>query len=174
MKNRTVAECGRKMHEKDSHLSDLDMPFSHMAVLQIMRLCMQSVAHPPSMAWMAVLPGADEAFGTTYGPQIAARTLETLQAVRLSRRSLFGFNSPTCPSCCQIVTEHERRFMTALECVRIGATGQAKLELIMLCEGNDVTPALNAIDYLNRLIVDFLCTDLQAPHISKSTVRGCL
>ncbi|SMX30872.1 hypothetical protein [Octadecabacter ascidiaceicola] len=152
MKSQTSAECGRKMTEKDSFLSDLDMPLSYLAVLQIMRLFIQSVSHPPSMAWMAALSGADETFDATYGPQIASRTLEALQMVRMSRRSLFHFNSPSCPSCCQIVTEHERRFMRALDNIHNGSTGQARMELIMLCEGNDVAPALDAMERLSQLI----------------------
>jgi hypothetical protein len=159
------------MSEKDSHLTDLNMPFSYLAILQIARLYMQSVAHPPSMAWMAALSGADETFDEIFGPQVAARTLETLQKVRLSRRSLFNFNSPTCPSCCQFVTEHERRFMAAIDCVRSGATGQAKIELIMLCEGNDVVPALDAMDRLNNLIAAFLSSGARAPKYSDDIAR---
>ncbi len=172
MKNRDIVECGRKIDPKDSHLSDLDMSANDGAVLQIMRLYMQSVSHPPSMAWMAALSGADTAFGRTFGPQIAARTLEALQRVRVSRKSVFHFNSPACPCCSQIVTEHERRFMRALECANAGALGQAKMELIMLCEGNNVIPALDAMERLNQTIADFLASNLRADPHSDTIVTG--
>jgi|GEM_PF-1871629 len=172
MKNRTLTECGRKMDEKDSHLSDLNMSPNYQSILQIMRLYMQSVSHPSSMAWMAALSGAETAFGPTSGPQIAARTLEVLQQVRMSRKSVFRFNSPTCPCCCQIVTEHERRFMLALDSTNSGAA--AKMELIMLCEGNDVTLALNAINHLNQLIAEFLTSDTQTPRPEDHIVWGVM
>ena len=172
MKNRTLTECGRKMDEKDSHLSDLNMSPNYQSILQIMRLYMQSVSHPSSMAWMAALSGAETAFGPTSGPQIAARTLEVLQQVRMSRKSVFRFNSPTCPCCCQIVTEHERRFMLALDSTNSGAA--AKMELIMLCEGNDVTLALNAMNHLNQLIAEFLASDTQTPRPADHIVRGVM
>lgn len=174
MKSRTVAECGRKVSEKDSHLSEFDMSFSYLAILQITRLYIQSIANPSSLAWMQALADADQIFNSTYGPQIAARALNALQEVRMSRRSMFNFNSPTCPSCCEIVTEHERRFMTALDCVRAGAIGQAKIELIMLCEGNDVIPALDAMSRLNSLIVEFLSSNIREPQCADSSERGCL
>ena len=172
MKNRTLTECGRKMDEKDSHLSDLNMSPNYQSILQIMRLYMQSVSHPSSMAWMAALSGAETAFGPTSGPQIAARTLEVLQQVRMSRKSVFRFNSPTCPCCCQIVTEPERRFMLALDSTNSGAA--AKMELIMLCEGNDVTLALNAMNCLNQLIAEFLASDMQTPRPADHIARGVM
>ncbi len=156
MKSRITEDCGRLMGQKDIHLEDLRLDTGYYTILQLIRLYMQSVSHPQSMAWIAALTNADEAFGRIYGPQIASRTLEVLQHMRLSRRSMFSFNSPTCPSCCQIVTEHERRFMVALECAKAGLTGRANMELIMLCEGNDVWPVRQAMDCLNALIADAL------------------
>ncbi|NNV96023.1 hypothetical protein GTF97_18685 [Roseobacter sp. HKCCD8767] len=40
--------------------------------------------------------------------------------------------------CSALLTEHERRFMAALTAVRYGRSGHARLELMMLCEGNDI------------------------------------
>lgn len=155
------------MNDKDAHLNDLDMLPADQMVLQIARLYMQSVAQPASMAWMAALTGATEAFTIAHGPQIAVRTLEALQSVRMSRRSMFQFNSPTCPCCSQIVTEHERRFMAALRCARSGEPGHAKLELMMLCEGNDTDPALDAMERLNTQIAEALSHQLHDPLLSQ-------
>lgn len=143
------------MMDKDSLLKELDLSCAYQPVLQILRLYLQSVAEPGSLAWMAALAGAEEAYDRTYGPQIAVRVLTVMQRVRVSRRSVFDFNSPVCPTCSQIVSEHERRFMIALDCAGDGRLGQAQMELIMLCEGNDVDEALSAMDDLNRVIAEF-------------------
>jgi len=155
MKSRIDTGCRRKMDEKDSRLSNLNLCATDQPVLQIMRLYMQSASHPQSMAWMIALSGSEDTFGPVYGPQISCRTLDALQRVRLSRRSPFSFNSPACPTCCQIITEHERRFMTALRYVRANLHGQAQMELIMLCEGNDVDKAANALVRLATTLADY-------------------
>ncbi len=152
MNNRTSSDCGRKMEDKDSKLTDLGLGTDFQVILRIVRHFMQSVSHPVCLGWMAALADADHAFGPVLGPQIASSTLEVLHHMRLSRRSVFSFNSPSCPSCRNIVTEHERRLMTALVCDSAGMSGQTHMQLIMLCEGNDVTHVAAAMTRLNSLI----------------------
>jgi hypothetical protein len=164
MKSRTQTECGKAWGVKDGKLSDLQLPHSHEPILQIIRFYMQSVAQPHSQSWMAALTISDAAYDPIFGPQIAARALQTLQSVRLSRRSPFNFNAPACPSCSRMVTEHERRFMSALDSVRSGAIGQARAELMMLCEGNAIDLALEIMQNLNDVIATFIAQDVQSMH----------
>jgi hypothetical protein len=57
--------------------------------------------------------------------------------------------------------------MVALECAKAGLTGRANMELIMLCEGNDVLPVRQAMDRLNALIADASLHDTRAQNPAK-------
>jgi hypothetical protein len=175
MHSRTSNGCGRTPEVKESLISGMDLSEEDKTILQIIRFYMQSVTYPKALSWMAAFSIADMTFGPVHGPQIAVRALDVLQQVRLSRRSVFNFNSPTCPTCRQIITEHERRFMVALNCVKDGLAGQAQIEMIMLCEGNDVNRAIIAMDSLNALIQAFQRPDALLPDMPNArTVQRTL
>jgi len=148
-------DCGRTMAPKDCLLSDLQLDRDMQGVLRLTRLYMQTFAMPDTMAWVAALANAEEIYGTDHGPQIAVQCLRALQSVRRSRRSVFQFNSPTCPTCAAIVTEHERRLMNAIVGCQTCTEGQARLELMMLCEGNDIDRAIAEIMELNIRLANF-------------------
>ena len=78
------------------------------------------------------------------GAGFAMKVFEAMKAVRTTRKSTFTFSSPTCPGCSEILTEHERRMLLALAAIRVGKIGVAQLELMMLCEGNDVGHVIEA------------------------------
>ncbi|MFW5654886.1 MAG: hypothetical protein ACOCYW_04470 [Roseicyclus sp.] len=144
--------CGRRPDAKDRDLRDLGLDLEEEIALNIARLFFQSFAAPESSAWMAALAEAEARFGPRDGPILAARILAALQAVRKSRRSTFLFNSPACPGCAAVATEHERRLMRALSALRRGDRGTARLEAMMLCEGNRLDAVLGALAALGAVL----------------------
>lgn len=152
MKDINAQHCGRVPDPKDSYLDDLDLRLEEQITLTIARMFFQSFCTPEGMTWIAALAEAEARFGTEEGPKIAARLLASLQSVRRARRSTFMFNSPTCPGCAAIATEHERRFITAVAALRRGDTGKARLEVMMLCEGNRVEIVVTALQALARAL----------------------
>jgi hypothetical protein len=74
-----------------------------------------------------------------------ARLLDT---IRQSRTSTFVFSNPACPCCAAIVTEHEQRIINALSAARSDRRNRAVLEMMMLCEGNDIDPVMQSLDAL--------------------------
>lgn len=121
-------------------------------LLTIARCFFQSYAIPDSQSWMPGYDIAEAAFGDETGSMIATRMFTVLRAVRYSRRSMFCFNSPTCACCAQVVTEHERRLMQALQSIRCNYTGRAQTELMMLCEGNSVVQVIDAMVRLSNVL----------------------
>ncbi|MEO9821252.1 MAG: hypothetical protein ABJ370_20885 [Paracoccaceae bacterium] len=71
-----------------------------------------------------------------------------LQSIKISRKSGFTFSNSDCPDCACILSEHERRLMIAIASVRRGRLEHARIELMMLCEGNDT---LEVMDWLEEL-----------------------
>ncbi|MBF9052520.1 hypothetical protein GTA62_21165 [Roseobacter sp. HKCCD9010] len=152
MKDFNPVHCGRTPDPKDCYVSELGLTLEAELALTVARLFFQSFASPNSNAWVAAMAEAEARFGYRDGPIIAARILATLQVIRRARKSVFMFNSPTCPGCAGIATEHERRLMGALVNVRRGEMGHARLEIMMLCEGNRVEIVLSALIALARAL----------------------
>jgi hypothetical protein len=121
-------------------------------LLTIARSFFQSYAIPESQSWMSGYDIAEAAFGAETGSMIATRMFSALRAVRHSRRSVFCFNSPTCQCCAQVVTEHERRLMQALQSIRCNQMGRAQAELMMLCEGNSVSQVIGTLVQLSMVL----------------------
>ncbi|MEL6953382.1 MAG: hypothetical protein AAFN09_00125 [Pseudomonadota bacterium] len=139
--------CGRPVEDKDSLRAEAGLDTAEHGILDIARFYFSSFAHPDSQAWMAGLDTAQALFGDD-GPRIAARVMDVLRAMRCARRSTFMFNAPTCPGCSRILTEHERRLIQGFAALRRGAMGQARVEAMMLCEGNPTGALLDAMQAL--------------------------
>lgn len=105
------------------------------ALLTTARLYFQSFAVPQSQAWVDALSLVTVRFGRTQGPVIGVRLLTAMQSMRCTRRSVFQFSAPDCERCSAVVTEHERRFMKAIQSLRRSKRHEAQLELMLLCEG---------------------------------------
>ena len=150
--NNANMHCNRVLQPKEIMRTDARHDEVEGDLLTIARFYFQSFALPDSQAWIGGIGWAETSFGDVEGPLIGTRLLCALMAVRHARRSVYCFNSPTCPDCAAIVTEHERRFMSAVHAVRKGRMGQARTELMMLCEGNDTDPALDALTRLASVL----------------------
>lgn len=151
-RSRTTTQCGRTPDHKEILRVDAGFDYAEDHILTIMRFFFQSFACPQSHAWLKAFDVAQVAFGEELGPIINTRLVDALRAIRTARRSVFHFNSPNCAGCAAIVSEHERRFMVTLHAVRLGQASRAQTELMMLCEGNDITQALGAMTRLSLML----------------------
>ena len=146
------AHCNRLPLPKEILRSEAGFDDVEDQILTLARFFFQTFAIPQSQSWMNGLDMAEAVFGETIGPMVAMRLLDALRAVRYARRAVYCFNSPTCEGCAAVVTEHERRFIAAFRGVRLGQAGHAQTELMMLCEGNDITQAIGAMTRLSLLM----------------------
>ncbi len=144
--------CGRVPDTKDCDLSSLGLSLEEEVTLTVARLFFQSFCTPDSMAWIGAMAEAEARFGPEEGPLVAARLLGALQAIRRARRSTFLFNNPGCPGCSAIATEHERRLIVAIAALRRGDEGRARIEVMMLCEGNPGDRVVTALTALARTL----------------------
>ncbi|MEM9434616.1 MAG: hypothetical protein AAGA12_11905 [Pseudomonadota bacterium] len=148
-KSNVPNDCGREPGAKECTLADLGLDPVEEQLLAITRHVFQSFAVPGTQGWLNGLALAEQAFGHD-GPRLFARLVDALLAVRATRRSCFIFNSPMCPCCSKVVTEHERRLITALSAIRRGLIGRARTELMMLCEGAEAGAVIHALVALSR------------------------
>lgn len=129
--------CRRGLGPKECTAANVRADDAEIATLQIARYFLIAFTSPQSQAWMKAIDAGETLFDLRNGPVIASLTCKVLQAIRRARRSGFAFNTPDCPGCSSILTEHERRMITALIALREQRLERAELELMMLCEGND-------------------------------------
>lgn len=144
--------CGRQPDPKDCYVADLRLTLEEQIALTLARLFFQSFAGARTDGWVAAMAEAEARFGYRNGPIVAARLLAALQAIRRSRISVFMFNSPACPGCSAIATEHERRMMRALSALRRGEATAARAEIVMLCEGRGADRVVSALYALGRAL----------------------
>jgi hypothetical protein len=155
--------CRRRPGPKEIWRDEAGLDACEHTLLTCSRFYFQSFAEPASQGWLRALSTTDAFFGVQQGPIVAVRLLTAMQAMRLRRRSIFQFSHPQCAHCAEVLTEHERRFMTALKASRCGDTATAQLELMMLCEGADTTDVQAAL-------ID-LATVLTSPTPAKKEMR---
>ncbi|WP_299739392.1 hypothetical protein [uncultured Roseobacter sp.] len=144
----TRDDCHRNPAAKENLVENAGLSSSDIACLEILRFFISTFAAPRSQNWMRGYEHAEVTFGPTHGPIVASRLMAVLQAVRLSRRSIFTFSNPDCPGCARILTEHERRLVCAISVYRCGRPRPAGLQLMMLCEGNPTDAILQKLDDL--------------------------
>lgn len=162
--------CGRQPDPKDCHLAELRLTPEEQIALTLARLFFQSFAGTRPNGWVTAMAEAEARFGDRDGPIVAARLLAALQAIRRSRRSVFMFNSPACPGCSAIATEHERRMMRALSALRRGKATAAYAEIVMLCEGQGADRVLSTLSALGRALDgDVPATERPVHHAGATT-----
>lgn len=133
--------CTRKPTLKETTVERSGAEQCEIACIRIARYFFCNFSQPHSQSWSQAFSYAEEAFDYSNGPVIASLVSKVLQAVRRSRRSTFMYNNPSCENCARILTEHERRLLSALCEIRRGRLERADLELMLLCEGNDYSAA---------------------------------
>ena len=153
--SKATNHCSRQPRPKEVLRVEAGFDYVEDNILTLARFYFQSFAVPDSQAWMHGLDLAEAMFGDKDGPVIALRLLDALRCMRFARKSVFCFSAPTCEGCAAIETEHDRRLMAALRGIRLGQFGRTQTELIMLCEGNDVTQTVGELTRLAGLLPEF-------------------
>ncbi|WP_370212163.1 hypothetical protein [Roseovarius sp.] len=142
----------QRLGPQDSLLDQSPLDAAERSCLETIRHMLHSFAAPQSQAWMTAVRCADAGFAPATGPLIATQAMRYIDEVRKSRISVFHFNSAACPPCAAVLTEHERRLMLALHWARRGHPARARLELMLLCEGNEIAHAMARLTALSRAL----------------------
>ncbi|WP_415918957.1 hypothetical protein [Tateyamaria sp. SN6-1] len=140
--SQTSSQCDRAPNPHEHLLEDAPYDQHEHICLGIARLYFSTFATPANHNWMRAIAFAENAFDHDSGANMATLVLRVIQAVRTSRTSVFMFSNPDCPGCARILSEHERRLVTTIACVRRGRHEMAQVEMMMLCEGNDTATVM--------------------------------
>ena len=150
--SRNGPHCQRIAGPKEISRDDACLDFSEDTLLTASRYYFQSFACPESQGWLRALSVTQIYFGDQVGPSIAVKLLTAMQAMRCTRRSMFQFNAPDCVRCSEILTEHERRFMAALQAIRFNDLNTAGLEIMLLCEGFESEHVVDTFKDLSNVL----------------------
>jgi len=131
------------------HLQAFDYSPVQIAILEIMRFYFVAYADPQRNAWEMAFEHGQRVFGTTRGPVMAARVLDVVQAMRFSRKSTFRFSNPYCECCRKRISNSERHILDAICALDRGDTVGAMASALVLCEGFDTEPFLDAAKKLS-------------------------
>ena len=116
-----------------------------LAALAVMRNLFSSFAAPSGHGWLAAAAEAEQQFRGCQPGERFFELLRLVQAMRRARRSPFQFSNPHCRPCAAVLTEPERHLMLALQAVRRGRLGPARMHAMLLCEGADVSAVIEAM-----------------------------
>ena len=155
---------GQQKHRcktSDTALAEAGFQKDELAILTIMRRFCFSYMNAPYPYWEDALDVAVSKFGENGGPVVAMAILNVIRKMRVSRRTIFDFHNPYCGICATKLTECEERLIRTLQFVRKGDRSSATVEAMILCEGNDTGPTLDAMHKLAKLIT--VDVDAQQP-----------
>lgn len=117
-------------------------------MLEIMRFFFVAYTDPQSNAWEMAFSRASNRFGPSRGPVIVAMILEMVQAMRCSRKSILHFSNPWCACCRDRISGSEKHIMETVRAFDRGDPVTARANALVLCEGHDTGPFLQAAKLL--------------------------
>ncbi|MEL6218873.1 MAG: hypothetical protein AAFR79_10455 [Pseudomonadota bacterium] len=120
--------------------------------LQVMRLYFSSFAEPQASGWVGAIDYARMSFSAERAMDLAGAILDTVQAMRTSRRSVFNFSNPLCKHCAKLLAPAERHLISTVHCLRAGKSEEAGVHAMLLCEGNPSKRFLTAAGRLGHLL----------------------
>lgn len=123
-------------------------------VLNIARHFFEAFSRPASLAWIDAFRLAEYVFPMPFGATIGHAILIAINAMRTSRQRTFVFERPDSPLGAFTLTDTERYFMRILHDIRRGDRASARAHALFLCEGNDATRVLAAIERLAMITGD--------------------
>jgi len=142
--------CSAPDHGDDLLVAEAGLDRAERQMLTVLRYFLQSFTYPTSQAWMMAFQVAGRHFPPVEAANLALAGLDMVQAMRVGRREGFRFSNPDCPGCRQVMSGDERQLMGALAAARRGQRSRAHTHALILCEGNDVQPFLEAANILAR------------------------
>lgn len=128
--------------EKDIYLRNAEMDRDETACLELVRHLLLFFVDPPCAKRRQIHFNKLDFFESRYGYQAVDAVADVLNTVWQNKKSAFSFSNPLCPECSQVFTEHERRICFALSAIRRKKPGTARVEIIMLCEGDNIDGVL--------------------------------
>jgi len=117
-------------------------------VLTIARHFFEAFAEPSRHSWIDAFGAAERAFPVPFGASIAHAILIAIIAMRVSRRHTFVFERPEGLAAAFTLTDTERYFIKTLHDIRRGDRASARAHALFLCEGNDASSVLAALERL--------------------------
>ena len=135
--SRASSFCDRVPRKNEQLLRDARFDDHELGCLDVSRLFFSTFATPDTHNWVRAIEFSEYVFDHKQGAVLATLLMKLIQAIRSSRTSVFVFSNPDCPGCSRILTEHERRLILAIASARRRRQERARIEMMMLCEGND-------------------------------------
>ena len=133
---------------KQTLLADAGYDRIEITFLSLARCFFLSYAEPETQAWEIAFVKSHRDLGPEIGALFAQETLKIVQAMRLSRRSIFCFSNPRCPCCCDKLSDHERNLMNAFIAIRCNKKSEAHLHAMILCEGHSTETLLQNMSHM--------------------------
>jgi hypothetical protein len=126
------------------HIGLLDLPSPICGILETMRTLLGVQIGILNGGAEATTDVAEAWFGLGTGLTVASEVFYLFKALRQARRSTFRFSNPACPVCREFVTEHEQMLIDIIVSLQTQNLVCARTTAIMLCEGHDENPLLDA------------------------------
>ena len=149
---RCGGEDGHGSKDQRLTLEQAGLDGDERAVLQLLRHYCVSYSSPESQDWEVALAEGRRVFGSLVGAQIAVSVHDVLCAMRVARKSMFLFTNPYCSCCRNKISRDELRLLRIIQTVRGRASYSLRAEAMILCEGFNAEPLLEAVarlsDYL--------------------------
>lgn len=137
-----------------ARLADLQADDTDKILLTVARHFFCALARPGQDGRRLAASIAELSFGPGRGTAMAAALYRAIEAMRMARSDAFFYNDPNCPGCSRQLTEAELYLFQALRSVRLGRTSAASAHAMLLCEGNDYAPFLEAAAQVFRAASD--------------------
>lgn len=157
-------------HQQDSFemlVADAGYDQIEKGLLTIFRHFFQTFAVPEQQGWMIAFQSAYKSFPGGQAADIGVGAFSVVQAMRSARRTGFWFSNPDCPVCSAVLCTDERQLMEALVATRRGQRSRAHAHALLLCEGNDTGPFLDALNHLSQLLLEALDLKVKSPLTSQ-------
>lgn len=151
-KKTTMASCQDCLHQGECEITKFPFTCKEKALIEIARQFFVAYAEPEKCSWEMAFRIAQFRFGDQFGPVVAIAMLDTLLAMRASRKSMFRYNNPYCEGCSKRLSEFERQLFLTIHFRKSENFSAAAVEAMMLCEGNDINEFFSKIDTLNELL----------------------
>lgn len=129
-------------------VSEAGLSAAEQTVLAALRQFCMSYAAPDSFAWEEAFETCMHAFGPKHGPRIGLAVMNSVRALRSTRKTGFSFIDPACPCCRDKLVSHEHHFMNLIQAERLQDGLTRQTSAMVLCEGEDPGPVLKAITIL--------------------------
>lgn len=117
-------------------------------VLQIARMFFLSFHRAESHAWVNAFYTAEKRFNAPYGATIANAILMVVNTMRAARVGGFSYRDPNCETCREYITDEERYLIGTLHDVRQRNRSGAKMNAMLLCQGEDDQAFMDSISRL--------------------------